>query len=262
MSLQKIILWIFKVKGQHRGGLLDVFRQWKQMGFWIHTDCGVNGGCIEFSIPRFVYPFSGHKVHGTLGFDRIELCKAKAEAEDMGTRPSCTSPHISSHLLTSPSGHFASLKVRVRTWCTCMQGFSLFVLERSWTPFSYCPFLLFWTHPLSMCKAVHSAEPFRPRLISGGGDGTGLGSKKIPGFRLRVFQWCDVTSQSLEFFQGIFRLVSYLVVLRWFFSSFSKCLLALHGLALGRIEELELSQTASRKLFCNSFSCFCLKISN
>ena len=94
-----------------------------------------------------------------------------------------TSPHISSHLLTSPSGHFASLKVRVRTWCTCMQGFSLFVLERSWTPFSYCPFLLFWTHPLSMCKAVHSAEPFRPRLISGGGDGTGLGSKKIPGFR-------------------------------------------------------------------------------
>ena len=41
---------------------------------------------------------SGHKVHGTLGFDRIELCKAKAEAEDMGTRPSCTSPHIS-HLL-------------------------------------------------------------------------------------------------------------------------------------------------------------------
>ena len=25
-----------------------------------------------------------------LGFDRIELCKAKAEAEDMGTRPSCT----------------------------------------------------------------------------------------------------------------------------------------------------------------------------
>ena len=126
----KIILWIFKVKGQHRGGLLDVFRQWKQMGFWIHTDCGVNGGCIEFSIPRFIYPFSGHKVHGTLGFDRIELCKAKAEAEDMGTRPSCTSPHISSHLLLvilprsrSESAHGAHI-------CKAFLSFCLKDLER------------------------------------------------------------------------------------------------------------------------------------
>ena len=229
MSLQNIILdthWdltrIFKVKGQHRGGLLDVFRQWEQMRFWKHTDCGVNGvGALNFwSHVSWVWQ------------------DWAVQSKSWSWRYGNQAMHIS-HLLRVILHFFKILSLCILLY--------------------YCEHIVRCANLANLRTRL--AEPFRPRVISGGGDGTGLGSKKIPGFRGCVFQLffpLGKSSKDVTWLSRVWNLEAFFDWCHALWPCVDSSILSASVCWLCMV----LPRRLQENLFCNSFSCFCLKISD